>query len=126
MSNIESELIQNPGNAEKLPFWPEGQTRLIIILEILDDRVIARGLDPDKDEAVFRAVLSTDQPIAFVAAAKAGLTGTLIDESANENLPVDPRTVVIGPPGGGDTGPKFRIALAVSVPAAARATGTRR
>ena len=130
MSTIESVLIPNPGKTAT-PFWPSSRSRLVIIFEILDDKVIAHVLDPDSDKIQFKATLRRDQQTAFSAAVTAGEEGTLIEASAsNHNLALDANTVVIGGTGDDGPGPKFVVQYALILPGAqlapatTRATGT--
>jgi hypothetical protein len=108
MTTIDSELILNPGTAT-FPFWSAGQTRLIVIFEIVDDKVIARGLDPDQDAIVFRAKLRSDQRNAFLAAVRARTPPV-----SNQNAQIDSDVVVVGGPGPGDGGPKCILTLAAT------------
>ena len=123
MSNIESVLFTNPGNVSTLPFWPNGLARLILVLESVDNGILAHGFDADTGTALFAATLGSDQRDAFKMAVGNGQAGTPIDPSvSNQNLPFAQHTVVVGPPGT-DPGPKFTIDLSVASLSIAR-TGT--
>jgi len=149
MDPFECTLVLNPSQAQASDgalFWPAGRSRLVLLFEILTDKIIVRGIDPDVVEPsvlVFRANLLLDQKERFVQAVRDGREPTVVDPLpvSNENRdpvaaapPARPRAgkssrgevlndaiVIIDRPGD-DPGPKMYVLQLPS--SGARATGT--
>src|SRR6185295_14856584 len=80
-------------------FWPAGRSRLVLLFEILTDKIIVRGIDPDVVEPsvlVFRANLLLDQKERFVQAVRDGREPTVVDPLPVSNENRDP--VAAAPP----------------------------
>ncbi len=154
MDTFECTLVLNPSlvpaPAEPL-FWPVGRSRLVLLFEILTDKIIVRGIDPDVAEQcvlVFYADLAPDQKDRFVQAVQNGLEPTLLPPSlvSNENrgagapalsarkpasslagkafaAELHSDAIVITDPPGKGQGPKVFV-LELPSSGAARATGT--
>ena len=90
-----------PGRVS-LPFWPAGQSALLLSVEKRGDKLLVRGFDPDDDHQVFEADLYPDQNDAFVKAVREAVALAQINERpANDNV------VVITGPGPREPGPKL-------------------
>jgi hypothetical protein len=155
MDPFECTLVLNPSQApasDGALFWPAGRSRLVLLFEILTDKIIVRGIDPDVAEPsvlVFRvASLLLDQKDRFVQAVREGLEPTRVDPLpvSNENRDPVASTPAAHKPGsslagkaprgevlanaiviidrpGDDPGPKMYV-LQLPGSGAARATGT--
>jgi hypothetical protein len=154
MGPFEYTLVLNPSQApapDGALFWPASRSRLVLLFEILTDKIIVRGIDPDVAERsvlVFRADLLSDQKDRLVQAVRDGLEPTLISPLPVSNENRDPGAlvpaarkpgsslagkafageihsdaiVITDPPGPGQ-GPKMYV-LELPSSGAARATGT--
>lgn len=147
-------LVLNPALAfvpDEALFWPASRSRLVLLFEILTDKITVRGFDPDVAEQstiVFRADLLPDQQDRFVQAVREGTEPTLISPPpvSNENqdlgapapavrksasslavkasaVEVGNDAIVISDPSGDGHGPKLYV-LELPSTGAALATGT--
>ena len=151
MGPFECTLVLNPSLAS-VPngalFWPASRSRLVLLFEILIDKITVRGIDPDvadRSVLVFRADLLSDQKDRFVQAVYSGLEPALLPPPpvSNENRDPEPPArkpesslagkpvageihsdaiVITDPPGPGQ-GPKMYV-LQLPNLGTARATGT--
>lgn len=100
--SFESIAIHNPNvnpPAENPFFWRPPRTRLILVFETLDDRIIAWGVDPEANELVFRTELLSSQKDPFIAAVTQGREPTEIEPLvSNDNIETPAGAAAPAPP----------------------------